>query len=55
MKSTNLNDLKQFDCTLILTDHSSLPYEYIVKESTMVIDTRNSTQGLKGFHNIILI
>lgn len=55
MKSTNLNDLKQFDCTLILTDHSSLPYEYIVKESTMVIDTRNSTQGLKGFYNIILI
>ena len=55
MKSINLSDLKQFDCTLILTDHSDLPYEYIVKESTVVIDTRNSTQGMKGFNNIILI
>lgn len=55
MKSINLRDLKQFDCTLILTDHSDLPYEYIVKESRVVIDTRNSTHGLKGFNNIILI
>ena len=55
MNSTSLSKLKQFDCTLILTDHSNLPYESIVKESKVVVDTRNSTQSFKNFNNIILI
>lgn len=52
-KSLESSELQQADCTLILTDHSSLPYEFIVQESSLVIDTRNSTQNLKG--NIVLI
>lgn len=55
MTSIELNDLHRFDCTVILTDHSSLPYEYIVKESAVVLDTRNATKEFKGFTNIIVI
>jgi UDP-N-acetyl-D-glucosamine dehydrogenase len=57
MKSKSLasSELTQADCTLILTDHSCLPYELIVQESSLVIDTRNSTQNLKGYRNIVLI
>jgi len=37
------DSLKQFDCVLIVTDHSSYDYSWIVKESLLVIDTRNAT------------
>lgn len=34
------------DCALIATDHSAYDYEYIVKHSSMVLDTRNATKGI---------
>lgn len=34
------------DCVLIVTEHSSFPYEWIVKHSKLVVDTRNATRGV---------
>jgi UDP-N-acetyl-D-mannosaminuronate dehydrogenase len=36
-------NLKKYDCVLISTDHSSYDYRFIVKHSTLVVDSRNAT------------
>jgi UDP-N-acetyl-D-glucosamine dehydrogenase len=46
MRSTPLEDLGRFDCVLIVTDHSLYDYTEIVKQSRLVIDTRNATQSI---------
>ena len=48
MKCSPLNDLGQYDCVLIVTDHSDYDYERIVRESKLVVDTRNATRGIKS-------
>jgi UDP-N-acetyl-D-glucosamine dehydrogenase len=48
MTNTPLTDLGQYDAVVIVTDHSDYDYEKIVKESRLVIDTRNATRGLQG-------
>ena len=34
------------DCVLIATDHSAYDYDFIVKHSQMVLDTRNATKAV---------
>jgi UDP-N-acetyl-D-glucosamine dehydrogenase len=46
MKCTPLDNLGQYDCALIVTDHSDYDYERIVRESQLVVDTRNATKGI---------
>ena len=46
MKSTPLTNLGQYDCVLIVTDHSEYDYKKIVEESQLVVDTRNATKGI---------
>ena len=41
-----LTDLHRYDCVLIATDHSDYDYESIVRESRLVVDTRNATHGI---------
>jgi UDP-N-acetyl-D-glucosamine dehydrogenase len=48
MKCAPLENLGQYDCTLIVTDHSDYDYARIVRESQMVVDTRNATKGIKS-------
>ena len=48
MKCASLDDLKHFDCTVIVTDHSSYDWEKIVEESQLVVDTRNATRGIES-------
>ena len=48
MHSTPLENLGQYDCILILTDHSAYDYQEIVAEARLVIDTRNATRGLQS-------
>jgi UDP-N-acetyl-D-glucosamine dehydrogenase len=48
MKCAPLENLGQFDCVLIVTDHSDYDYERIVRESRLVVDTRNATRGIKS-------
>ena len=45
MACSPLDDLAQYDCVLIVTDHSTYDYARIVRESQLVIDTRNATRG----------
>jgi len=48
MKCTPLENLGQYDCVLIVTDHSDYDYAGIVRESKLVVDTRNATRGIKS-------
>jgi len=46
MKSTSLDRVPEFDCVVIVTDHSQYDYERIVKDARLVVDTRNATRGI---------
>jgi len=46
LKCAELSDLGQYDCVVIVTDHSDYDYARIVKESQLVVDTRNATRGI---------
>ncbi|HVZ59545.1 MAG TPA: nucleotide sugar dehydrogenase [Terriglobales bacterium] len=46
MKCVPLSDLGQYDCVLIITNHSDYDYRRIVAESQLVVDTRNATGGI---------
>lgn len=39
--------LRKADCVVIVTDHSSYDYNWIVKNSQLVVDTRNATRGVE--------
>lgn len=41
-------NLKKYDCVLISTDHSAYDYRFIVKHSSLVVDTRNATGSIKS-------
>jgi UDP-N-acetyl-D-glucosamine dehydrogenase len=43
-----LDDLEQYDCVLIMTDHSDYDYEEIVRRSQLVVDSRNATKGIES-------
>jgi UDP-N-acetyl-D-glucosamine dehydrogenase len=46
MKCAELTNLGQYDCVLIVTDHSDYDYPGIVQEAQLVVDTRNATRGI---------
>jgi UDP-N-acetyl-D-glucosamine dehydrogenase len=46
LKRTDLNNLGQYDCVVIVTDHSDYDYRHIVEQSQLVVDTRNATRGI---------
>ena len=48
MTCSSLENLGQYDCVLIVTDHSDYDYRKIVKESQLVVDTRNATKGIQS-------
>jgi len=48
MKNTPLENLGQYDCVLIVTDHTDYDYKRIVNESKLVVDSRNATKGIKS-------
>ncbi len=48
MKNTPLENLGQYDCVLIVTDHSDYDYQRIVQESNLVVDSRNATRGINS-------
>ncbi|HWC18494.1 MAG TPA: nucleotide sugar dehydrogenase [Terriglobales bacterium] len=48
MASTPLQQLSEFDCVLIVTDHSDYDYSAIVAQSKLVVDTRNATRGIRS-------
>lgn len=46
MKCASLDNLADYDCVLIVTDHSDYDYERIVREARLVVDSRNATKGI---------
>jgi len=45
--------LRGCDCTVIVTDHSSYDYRWIVANSKLIMDTRNATRDVKQFREKI--
>ena len=41
----NKNAFKDSDCVVIVTDHSKVDYDFVVKNSDLVVDTRNVLKG----------
>src|SRR5262245_10140542 len=41
------------DCVLIVTDHSRFDYDFIVANTSLVVDTRNATAGHGGRARIV--
>lgn len=41
------NGLKKFDCVLIATDHSRVDYDFVLKNSKLIFDTRNVYKGIE--------
>lgn len=50
MTCTPLERIPEFDCVVIVTDHSQYDYPAIVKEAKLVVDTRNATRGISAAH-----
>jgi UDP-N-acetyl-D-glucosamine dehydrogenase len=50
LKSVRLTEkkLKEADCVVIVTDHTAFDYKYIVKNSKIIIDTRNATKNISS-------
>jgi UDP-N-acetyl-D-glucosamine dehydrogenase len=48
MKCAELKNLGEYDCILIVTDHSDYDYRDIVNQAQLVVDTRNATGGIKS-------
>jgi len=48
LESVSLLNLAEYDCVLIATNHSDYDYDHIVRESRLVIDTRNATNGSRA-------
>ena len=46
MTCAPLDKLDEYDCVIIVTDHSDYDYPRIVRESKLVVDTRNATKGI---------
>ena len=46
MTCTPLEKLEQYDCVLIVTDHSEYDFREIVRSSQLVVDSRNATRGI---------
>ena len=46
MTCSPLENLGQYDCVMIVTDHSDYDYPRIVQEAKLVVDTRNATKGI---------
>ena len=46
MTSTPLEKIPEFDCVVIVADHSQYDYRAIVDQAKVVVDTRNATKGI---------
>jgi UDP-N-acetyl-D-glucosamine dehydrogenase len=53
LKGINLtkDNLKKFDCVVLITDHSDVDYEMVQKNAKLIFDTRNVYKG--NFVNVV--
>ena len=48
MRSVSLENIGDYDCVLIVTDHSDYDYTRIVRDAKLVVDTRNATDSINS-------
>ena len=48
MTCTPLTHLGDYDCVLIMTDHTDYDYKNIVRQAQLVVDSRNATKGIQS-------
>jgi UDP-N-acetyl-D-glucosamine dehydrogenase len=48
MTSTALDQIADFDCVVIATDHTQYDYQAIVSKAQLIVDTRNATAGIEN-------
>jgi len=48
MTCAPLENLAEYDCVLIVTDHSEYDFARIVNEAQLVVDSRNATRGISS-------
>ena len=48
MSCVPLDNLGQYDCVLVVTNHSNYDFKSIAKEAQLVVDTRNATRGISS-------
>ena len=48
MTCTPLEKVPEFDCVLIVTDHTLYDYPRIIEQAQLVVDTRNVTKGIQS-------
>lgn len=48
MESAPLDDIEEYDCVVIVTDHTVYDYERIVARARLVVDSRNATKAIRG-------
>ena len=44
----HLNGIGKYDAVVIVTNHSTIDYKYVVKNASLVIDSRNATKGIRS-------
>jgi UDP-N-acetyl-D-glucosamine dehydrogenase len=54
LHSTPLDDLASFDCVVLATDHSAYDFARLVRESKLLVDTRNATRARGKSHVFVL-
>ncbi len=49
--------LEQADCVVVLTDHSNIDYDFVVKHASLIVDTRNACKKVSAEfkHKIVKI
>jgi UDP-N-acetyl-D-glucosamine dehydrogenase len=48
VSAKNLNGLSKYDAVVIVTDHSDIDYKKILKDSKVIVDTRNAFKNSKS-------
>jgi len=46
--------IESVDCVVILTDHSTVDYDLVVKHAVVIVDTRNATRSVQNGSNKII-
>jgi UDP-N-acetyl-D-glucosamine dehydrogenase len=49
-QDVDLAGLREQDCVVIVTDHASFDYQALVRDSSLIFDTRNATRNVREGH-----
>jgi UDP-N-acetyl-D-glucosamine dehydrogenase len=50
---SNIEDVLQCDCVILLTNHQGYPYQEIAQKAKIIFDTRNAFKDVKGTAKIV--